>query len=312
MTRKVLHDGDEGVTLIVKERSRKSTPEMRQPVHVVYGGANLFRADTPTKLGRIALDSIESYTSNFVEFSNAFGHPLAEMLPRSSKAVDSLVKKLTDNPAGIKASNFPAWLAWTVYQRTRAKLSAEPVEDFRIDFEDGYGTRPDDEEDGHAIGASSELAKAYNKGTITAFSGFRIKSLAPETLARGVHTLNRFLDNFLEQTGGKLPSNFAVTLPKVSSTSEVKELGRLLRRIEKKWGLKEGRISIELMIETPQAIIDKKGRVPLGELIKAGKGRCTSAHFGAYDYTAALGISAAHQHLRHSACHFARLTMLTT
>ena len=30
------------------------------------------------------------------------------------------------------------------------KLKREPIEDYRLDFEDGYGTRPDAEEDGHA------------------------------------------------------------------------------------------------------------------------------------------------------------------
>ena len=44
------------------------------------------------------------------------------------------------------ASDLPA-MAW---DRMLAKLDREPVEDYRIDFEDGYGVRPDAEEDEHA------------------------------------------------------------------------------------------------------------------------------------------------------------------
>ena len=38
-------------------------------------------------------------------------------------------------------------LAKNVYERVREKLKQEAVEDFRIDFEDGFGHRPDAEED---------------------------------------------------------------------------------------------------------------------------------------------------------------------
>jgi len=69
-------------------------------------------------------------------------------------------------------------------------------------------------------------------------------------------------------------------------------------------------IGIEIIIETPLAIVDKRGRIPLIGLIKAAKSRPVAAHFGAYDYTASLGISADHQDLNHAACNFARQMML--
>ena len=53
----------------------------------------------------------------------------------------------------------PAELADEVYERVRAKLEREPIEDLRIDFEDGYGNRPDDEEDAAAIAAAQALAE---------------------------------------------------------------------------------------------------------------------------------------------------------
>lgn len=252
----------------------------RSPIHVVYGGAHLFSANTSEKFGKLALRSVKNYAANAEEFAAAMG--------------------LDDDRK----------LVQTIYKKTVAKLESEPVEDFRIDFEDGYGFRDDKEEDADAVRASSELANAFAKKTIPQFCGFRIKSLAPETRNRAIKTLGLFLENFLSKTKKRLPPNFVVTLPKVSNPEEVQELVRRLGRIEREAGLNEGTIGVEIMIETPQAFLDEKGRIRLAELVRAANGRCTSAHFGAYDYTSALGISAAHQHIRHEACNFARQMML--
>ena len=260
----------------------RTKPAARSPVHVVYGGAHLFNAGTPGKLGTIALLSLKSYAPDAGEFAAAMG--------------------LT----GVKG------FVQAVYKKTIDKLAHEPVEDFRIDFEDGYGFRPDGEEDADAERAAGELAKAYLEDKITSFCGFRIKSLSPETKDRAIRTLELFLGAFLEQTGNRMPPNFVVTLPKVSDRKEVSDLCKHLARIEKHADLPRRSIGVEVMIETPQAFLDKKGRVALAGLITAAKGRCTSAHFGAYDYTSALGISSVHQHLRHNACNFARQLMLIT
>jgi len=253
----------------------------RSPVHVVYGGAHLFKADTPEKLGGIALSSLRLYASNIREFAAAFGLEKSETV-----------------------------FLQTVYAKTLDKLAREPVEDFRIDFEDGYGFRPDTEEDADAIKASDYLAVAFLRNVITPFCGFRIKSLGPETHDRAVRTLELFFENFLKKSGKALPDNFVVTLPKVSGKKQVRELCEILDRIELDAGLVKGEIGVELMVETPQAIIGKNGRVATARLVEAAEGRCRSAHFGAYDYTSALGISGPHQHLRHPACDFARQTML--
>jgi citrate lyase beta subunit len=259
-----------------------STSHPRSPVHVVYGGAHLFKSDTPAKLGKLALRSLKTYAPEVEEFAAAMG------LDESKK------------------------LSHAIYKKTVDKLEHEPVEDFRIDFEDGYGFRPDEEEDGDAVRASNELAKALLNKTVTPFSGFRIKSFAPETHARGVRTLNLFLENFFKKTKSRLPENFVVTLPKISDPKEVAELGRRLARFESDNRLAPLSIGIEIMIETPRSIVDEKGRIAIASLVEAAGGRCTSAHFGAYDYTSALGISAAHQHLRHEACNYARQMMLVT
>ena len=281
----------------------------RNPVHVVYGGAHLFKSDTPQKLGVIAIRSLETYAPNFAEFARAMWLNGADTLPQYDDAIQNLEFQFVENENEAKVGNYNAWFARTIYERTIRKLNREPVEDYRIDFEDGYGFRSNEEEDSHAIAASGELAEAFLKNTITPFCGFRIKSLQPETRKRAVKTLDLFLTNLTEKTGGKLPANFVVTLPKITRFEEVSVLNELLSRFERKSNLRDGTIKIEIMIETPQAIVNEKGEIALRGLIEAGNGRVVSAHFGAYDYTASFGISGAHQHLQHEACVFARQMM---
>jgi len=55
------------------------------------------------------------------------------------------------------------------------------------------------------------------------------------------------------------------------------------------------------MIETPQSIFAADGTAAPAGLVAAGRGRVGSAHFGTYDYTASLDITAAHQHMAHPA-----------
>ena len=284
-------------------------PTVRSPIHVVYGGAHLFKSDTPQKLGRIAVQSLETYAANFAEFARAMWLKGADVLPVDDEPIADLEKRLTDDAETIKAENFEAWFAWNVYRRTLEKLRGEAVEDYRIDYEDGYGFRPDAEEDSHAISASGELAKAFLSRTITAFGGFRIKSLQSETRRRAVKTLDLFLTNLLEKIGGTLPENFVVTLPKITRKEEVEVLAELLTEFERRHRLENGRIKIELMIETPLAIVDETGAIALRKLVEAGNGRVNSAHFGAFDYTASFGVAGVHQHLRHEACNFARQLM---
>ncbi len=281
----------------------------RDPVHVVYGGANLFTADTPAKLGKIALKSLETYAPNFAEFARAMWLSGADSLPVYEDALQKLEKKLDENAEETKSENFAAWLAWTIYKRTIEKLRGEPVEDFRIDFEDGYGFRSDAEEDAHCISASDELAKSFLEKTVTPFCGFRIKSFQKETKERAIRTLDLFLTNLLEKCEGVLPENFVITLPKITRREEVEILSELLSDFERKNRLENGAIKIEIMIETPPSIVGERGEIALRSLVEAGNGRVTAAHFGAFDYTASFGISAVHQHLRHEACNFARQMM---
>jgi hypothetical protein len=113
----------------------------------------------------------------------------------------------------------------------------------------------------------------------------------------------------MEASDGKLPDNFAITLPKITCPDQVAIYSDVLRHIEAGLGLNEGTIPIELMIETTQSIVDSSGNCTIPSLVRAAAGRCRGAHFGTYDYTATCNITAAFQSHKHDACDFARHMM---
>src|SRR5215510_2135514 len=276
----------------------------RQPVHTVYGGANLFKSDTCVKMGDIALKSLLTYAPNFVVLADVLQLHGFLHLPSSDKKIEKLVKKL-DRMSEQKRKADPAWLSYSVYNKIIKKLKKEPVEDFRIDFEDGFGNRPDEEEDATAVAAAYELAAGMKYKTISPFIGIRIKPFTEDLKNRGVRTLDIFLTTLLEKTKGKLPANFVVMLPKVTIPEQVTTLVRLFEIIEKQNNLPPGTLKMETMVEATQIIMDEEGRNPLLRIIKASDGRCIAAHFGTYDYTASCGITAKYQTMAHPVCDFA-------
>ncbi|CBL45185.1 Hypothetical protein HDN1F_16020 [gamma proteobacterium HdN1] len=278
----------------------------RQQVHTVYGGANLFKNGSPQKLGQIALKTLQTYAPDFCALARVLGFAGSDLLPVSQVGINALATACAADPQGMKERNPAAWLAYTVYERVVHKLQTEPVEDNRIDFEDGYGNRPDAEEDADAVRTAEEVAKGMEQGSLPPFIGIRIKTFTEECRRRSMRTLDLFLTRLAELTGGKLPQNFIITLPKVTHPEQVEALAKLLDVIEAKNGYAAGSLKLEIMIEATQAIIDRTGDSQILKLARAAKGRCRSAIFGTYDYTATCNITAAHQTHTHPACDFAR------
>lgn len=276
----------------------------RQPVHTVYGGANLFKSDTCMKMGEIALRSLQTYAPDFVTLARVLEMEGYQDLPEEKKKIEKLEKKLSKLNEEERQSH-PAWLAYTVHQKIIQKLKSEPVEDFRIDFEDGFGNRPDEEEDQTAVKAAMELAKGMEENTVSPFIGIRIKPFTEDLKYRGTRTLDIFLTTLLQQTNGKLPDHFIVMLPKVTIPEQVTTLVRLFGLIEKKNNLPEGTLKMETMVEATQIIMDENGQNPLMRIVRVGEGRLLAAHFGTYDYTASCGITAKYQTMAHPVCDFA-------
>jgi citrate lyase beta subunit len=182
-----------------------------------------------------------------------------------------------------------------VQARVAAKLDREPVEDLRVDFEDGYGIRPDDEEDAAARAAATAL-----RARPTAFCGVRIKSLEGPTRHRAVRTLDVFLTEL-----GRPPDGFRITLPKVTSVAQVEAMVHLCEALE----AAPGALRFEIQVETPQAVLGADGRALVAPMIHAAAGRCAGLHYGTYDYSAALGIAAGRQSLEHPAADHAKAVM---
>jgi len=250
----------------------------RQPVHTVYGGAHLFRSDAVSKLGAVALKALQEHAPD----ADAFGRAL-----------------------GLDAA-----LADRIYVRVVDKLAQEPVEDFRIDFEDGFGTRPDEEEDRFARSAAEEVAAGLAAHTLPPSIGIRIKPLNDELKRRSLRTFDMFLTRLVDAIGQpRLPPNFVVTLPKITAPEQVTALASACDAFEYWRELPAGTLRFELMIETTQSVLAPDGGIALPRLIAEGGGRIVAAHFGTYDYTAACGITAAHQHMLHPVCDFAKHVM---
>ena len=249
----------------------------RQPVHTVYGGAQLFGPDAARKLGDVAQRAMRQYAPDAASLGRALG--------------------IESHPA----------LA-TIFSRVEEKLQREPIEDFRIDFEDGYGNRPDAEEDGHCVAVAEALATGMKQGTLPPFIGIRIKPLNEELRARSTRTLEIVLTELVNRAGS-LPDHFVVTVPKIVILEQVEFIVAELARLERSLGLGTGSLKFEVMVETPHIVLDSNGRSLLPRIPAVSDGRLTGAHFGTYDYTAGVNITAAHQHMRHPACDFAKHVM---
>ena len=281
----------------------------RQPVHTVYGGAHLFKSESAERLGSIARRSLEQFAPDFVTFARAIELPSMEELPHSAQEASAIASNVDKDPERARRENKAAWLAYTIYKRVSEKLRREPVEDFRIDFEDGYGNRPDAEEDGHAASAATEVAEGSKRGTLPPFIGIRIKPFNEELRERSIRTLDIFVSTLAELTERKLPANFVITLPKITIPEQVAALASLLSRLEEQTRIPQASLKFEMMIETTQSIINHRGEINLPLLLARAEGRCVAAHFGTYDYTAGCNITAAHQHMLHPACDFAKNMM---
>ncbi|MDT0381200.1 aldolase [Streptomyces sp. DSM 42041] len=253
-------------------------PGTRQPVHTVYVPGDAVDEGTPRSWGDQALELLDAHAPDAQAFAAVLGLPDA--------------------------------LAEPVHRRVRAKLAHQPVEDLRIDFEDGYGPRPDDEEDAAAARAARTVATICRDaapGTAPVHLGIRMKCLEAAVRDRGIRTLDVFLTGLAE--AGGLPGQLVLTLPKVTYPQQVSAMVRLLEEFERAHALPSGRLGFEIQIETTQSVLGPDGTATVARMIDAAAGRCTSLHYGTFDYSAACGVGAAHQALDHPVADHAKAVM---
>jgi citrate lyase beta subunit len=246
----------------------------RQPVHTVYVPADRYTPELTTVWARAALDAVEE-AGGLEELAAWMG--------------------LHDR------------IAEAVVPRVRDKLAREPIEDLRIDFEDGYGDRGDDAEDADAVRAARRVLAAEGAGFAPPMVGIRFKGFEAATRARGIRTLDLFITTLVEHGG--LPVGLALTLPKVSTVAQVEAMADAAAALERAHGLPRGRLRFEVQVETPQLVLGPNGAAPVARLALAAPGRVSALHFGTYDYSAALGIAGPYQSLDHPAADHAKQVM---
>ena len=246
----------------------------RQPVHTVYIPADAYVPELPARWGAEALAVAKT-------------HGGLEQLAVSLELAE------------------PGQLAELV----RRKLETEPIEDLRLDFEDGYGQHDDDDEDAAAERAGELVARTAAAGTAPPFIGIRFKCLEAATRPRGLRTLDLFIASLTEHAGGGMPEGLVLTLPKVSTVDQVRAMVYACEQLERAHGLAPGRLRFEVQVETPQLILAADGTVPVARLIHEGAGRVSGLHYGTYDYSASLGIAAGYQSMEHPAADHAKNVM---
>ena len=257
------------------DRRYPGDPGTRQPVHTVYVPGDVFDAGTLRSWGDQALAALDEHAPDAESFAAVLG--------------------LSDD------------LAVDVHARVRAKLEREPIEDLRVDFEDGYGGKDADAEDRDAARAARLIAEAYRDGTAAPYMGIRMKCMEAAVRDRGIRTTDIFLTGLMENGG--LPDGLVLTLPKVTYPEQVTAFVRLLEAFEKVHGLDAGRLGFEIQIETSQSILAADGTAAVARMIGAAEGRATGLHYGTFDYSACLGVSAAYQASDHPAADHAKAIM---
>lgn len=286
--------------------------EQQQPLHVVYGGAHLFHAGTVPKLGQLAATHLMAFASDCFEFAEAVGLPEAQQVPTGRSARKSLMGRLSRSGVKARHAHPDAWIVYAVHTRVLEKLHRQAVEDYRIDFEDGYGARSNEEEDGHAVQAAEQTVGAMANRALPPHFGIRIKPLSSSSGERAIRTLELYLTRLLTRTAGILPTNFVVTLPKIHGPREVVTLSRWLQDLEQRAGLRSGLVKMELMIETPEVLSNAEGRCLIRELVSACEGRCRGLHLGLYDFLSSLDVvSSAQSYLHPLADHLRSVTKVS-
>lgn len=269
--------------------------DVRQPVHTVYVPADVYTPELPGQWGRTALEFVEAHGGLL---------KLAEKIVLSTRTSEggSCINGGLDHRQIVQESQDLA-------EAVRRKLLTEPIEDLRLDFEDGFGARPDAEEDEWAVRAAAHAVAGLDAEAAPAFIGIRFKCLEKDTRARGLRTLDLFVGGLLAAGGGRLPSQLVLTLPKVSTPAQVEAMVVACRALEDTHGLERGTIGFEVQVETPQIVLGPDGTVPLAQTLTAGEGRITSLHYGTYDYSASMGVAAAFQASDHPVADFAKNQM---
>lgn len=246
-----------------------------QPLHTVYAPGDRCTVDTPVEWQDEALAAV-AQAGGFAALATAIG-------------------VAADWRSGSAAS-------------AERRIRRQPIADLRIDFEDGYGTRSDTEEDRDARAAGAAAAAIRRSAEAPDRIGIRIKPLDTRGAHRGLRTLERFLDAYGEAGGFEgADASLRITLAKVMHSEQISVLDRVLRRLEVRHQLVTQTLQIEVQVEVPHLIASVLDTGALDRI--SANPRVRALHFGTYDYTSALGIVPSEQHSLHPVAVHAKRVM---
>ena len=200
----------------------------RQPVHTVYVPADRYHPDLPAQWGAAAAACVEA---------------------RRDRG------GLAAPPGWIDGSPPRSPLA------SCAKLAAEPIEDLRLDFEDGYGPRPDDEEDARRRGDGEPLADAAPPGP-------RRRCRPAVQVLRGADpppraTHPRPVPRHPARRPAACPTGWSSRCPRSARSSQVAGHGRRSAGGSRRRRTPRRSLRFEIQVETPQLIIGADGTRPV-------------------------------------------------
>ena len=233
------------------------------------------------------------------------GHqPIHSVYVPADRAHAGTVREWGEIATGLLAEHAAVLDGRIPAELVERNLQTGPIQDLRIDFEDGYAPASDAAHDADARRIGAVLAGLPGRPGAPARFGIRPRGLEPAERRRGIRTLELVLEG-----AGGVPEGFVFTVPKVRSADQVPALNVLCGAFETAHGLAPGTLSYELQIESPHIVLGADGTAGIARAVRDSGGRCSALHFGTYDYTAALGIAPRFQSLTHPTADHAKSVM---
>jgi citrate lyase beta subunit len=275
--------------------------------HTFYGGAHLFKETTFSRMTQLGQQGFE----RFFATPKALGdwYDLVFHVPADNVKIEGALRQ---GSVGFSEADLTQ-----LHTLLKACISRQFLEDYRIDFEDGYGVHEPTEELAQAERSAKVLAQVLASApSLEALPnvGIRLKPFSGGQAAHSVRLLGHFFETLQANVSlEKLPS-FWVTLPKCRMAAEGVKLAQLLESLEVALGLASNTFGMELMFETLEGIqaLGNRDFVQhwLPEVADGCCQRPTALVLGTFDTCAEWGIASRNQGHQHPLMDYVRLQAL--
>lgn len=290
-------------------------PVLPKKFHTFYGGAHLFKVNTLARMAKVGQQGFET----FFPTPQALGDWYAQVFQFREPSVPSC--ETSAQGEGCLRADMPAFSSaelTKLHEKLQACISRQYIEDYRIDFEDGYGIHDQSDEITEAKRCAQVLAEIMSapggNNQLPDF-GIRLKPFSGAHREHSVRVLGNFFDTLQQAIDIKRLSRFWVALPKIRDAAEGASLLRLLQSLEAELGLAPDTIGLEMLFETLESIQVLGQPEQLSQWlpqVQAGLCRRPSAIvLGTFDTCAEWGIAALNQGHQHPLMNQVRLQALS-